>query len=130
MTGHHTHDAAETLREALRTHRDTGDQPGQATVLTFLGVTLLAASDHQNAVGELEEALDIYRTIGDQDGEAMALNQAGTWQQASGDDSRAAGCHRQALALRIASPWEEAHALAGLGHCAQADGHTADAPPG
>jgi hypothetical protein len=35
-------------------------------------------------------------------------------------------CHQQALdvARQIDSPWDEAHALAGLGRCALAAGHT------
>ena len=39
------------------------------------------------------------------------------------------GCHQQALeqARAIASPWTEAHALAGLGRCALAAGHTDEA---
>jgi hypothetical protein len=39
---------------------------------------------------------------------------------------RLKGCHQQALeqARAIASPWTEAQALAGLGRCALAAGHT------
>jgi Tfp pilus assembly protein PilF len=41
----------------------------------------------------------------------------------------AEGCHRQALDLAraIASSWDEAHALAGLGRCALAAGHATQA---
>jgi hypothetical protein len=47
----------------------------------------------------------------------------------SGDLPRAEGCHRQALDLAraIASSWDEAHALAGLGRCALAAGHATQA---
>jgi tetratricopeptide (TPR) repeat protein len=40
----------------------------------------------------------------------------------SGYLAQAEGCHQQALDLAraIASPWDEAHALAGLGRCALA----------
>jgi tetratricopeptide (TPR) repeat protein len=40
----------------------------------------------------------------------------------SGELARAEGCHEQALELAraIASPWDEAHALAGLARCALA----------
>ena len=43
--------------------------------------------------------------------------------------SPAKGCHQQALeqARAIASPLTEAHALAGLGRCALAAGHTEQA---
>jgi hypothetical protein len=47
----------------------------------------------------------------------------------SGDLAQAEGCHRQALDLAraIASSWDEAHALAGLGRCALAVGHATQA---
>jgi hypothetical protein len=49
-----------------------------------------------------------------------------------GDLGRAAEYHRQALDLarEIASPWDEAQALAGLGRCALAAGHATDAVAG
>jgi tetratricopeptide (TPR) repeat protein len=47
----------------------------------------------------------------------------------SGDLAQADVCHQQALGLAraIGSPWDEAHALAGLGRCALAVGRTAEA---
>ena len=47
----------------------------------------------------------------------------------SGDLAQADGCHQQALDLAraIAASWGEAHALAGLGRCALAAGHTTQA---
>jgi Tetratricopeptide repeat len=56
-----------------------------------------------------------------------------TWgvvQSMTGKDlAQAQRCHQQALDLvrAIASSWNEAHALAGLGRCALAAGHAAQA---
>jgi tetratricopeptide (TPR) repeat protein len=48
------------------------------------------------------------------------LNERGTLHRVSGDLAQAEACHQQALDLAhaSASPWQEAHALAGLGRCA------------
>jgi tetratricopeptide (TPR) repeat protein len=58
-------------------------------------------------------------------GETAAVNESGTLHRVGGDLAQAEGCHRQALDLAraIASSWDEAHALAGLGRCALAAGH-------
>ena len=50
------------------------------------------------------------------------LNETGTLHQVRGHAARAEGCHQKALELAraIASPWDEAHALAGLGRWALA----------
>jgi tetratricopeptide (TPR) repeat protein len=57
------------------------------------------------------------------------LNDMGTLHRVSGDLDRAEACHKQALelALGIASSWDRAYSLAGLGRCALAAGDTADA---
>ena len=54
--------------------------------------------------------------------EAEALNNSGALHRVSGDLVPAERCHQQALDLAsaIASAWNEAHALAGLGRCAAA----------
>lgn len=59
----------------------------------------------------------------------MALNQAGVLHRVCGDLRQAGSCHQQALDLsrQIGTAWDEAHALAGLGRCALAVGHTATA---
>jgi hypothetical protein len=68
----------------------------------------------------LKAGLGIFRDHGDRGGEAEALYEAGTFAHAEGEDERAAALHRQALDLarEIDSTWDEAHALAGLGRCA------------
>ena len=67
----------------------------------------------------------MYRDLGDRLGQAKALNETGTLHRVSGDLAQADGCHQQALELAraIASSWDEAHALAGLGRGAMAAGH-------
>jgi hypothetical protein len=54
---------------------------------------------------------------------------SGCQSAASGDLAQAEGCHEQALDLAraIATSWDEAHALAGLGRCALAAGHATQA---
>jgi len=61
--------------------------------------------------------------------EAEFLNEAGALHRAGGDLRQARACHQQALGLarQIGSAWDEAHALAGLGRCALAAGHTGQA---
>jgi tetratricopeptide (TPR) repeat protein len=85
--------------------------------------------DYHGAIDVLEEALSIFRDIGDRGGEAEALNEVGTLHRGRGDLSRSQTCHGQALELarQADSPWDEAHALAGLGRCALAAGQAADA---
>ena len=88
--------------------------------------------DYPGATAVQEEALGIYRNIGDRDGEVETLNELGTVSRIRGDLDRASACHRKALDLarEIATPWDEAQALAGLGRCALAAGRTVDAIAG
>ena len=60
------------------------------------------------------------------------LNETGTLHRVRGDLGQAESCHRQALDLarQIESPWDEAHALAGLGRCALAADRAAEAADG
>jgi len=82
--------------------------------------------DYPAATQVHEQALDIYRDLGDRGGEVTALNERGTLHRVSADLARAEWCHRRALELAraIASSWDEAHSLAGLGHCTLAAGQT------
>jgi len=70
----------------------------------------------------LLQALGIFRDLGNRGGEAEVLNETGTLHQVRGHAARAEGCPQKALELAraIASPWDEAHALAGLGRWALA----------
>ena len=88
-----------------------------------------ATGEYPAAARVLEQALGIYRDLGDRGGEATALNERGTLHRVSGDLAEAEGCHQRALDLAgaIASSWDEAHALAGLGRCALAAGHATQA---
>ena len=81
---------------------------------------------HDDAIATLR---CIYRDLGDRGGDAEALNKKGTLHRVSGDLAQAEACHQQALDLarEIASSWDEAHALAGLGRCALAVGHATQA---
>jgi len=81
------------------------------------------------AAQALEQALDIFRDIGQLGGEGQTLNEKGTLHRDRGELALAEECHQQALQLAraIASSRDEAEALAGLGRCALAAGHTARA---
>jgi tetratricopeptide (TPR) repeat protein len=122
--------AAQVLGQALGICRDIGDRFGQAFPLLHLGVVRRETGDYPAAAQALDEALGIYRDLGDQVGELEVLNEKGTLHRVSGDHlAQAKECHQQALeqARTIASPWTEAHALAGLGRCALAAGHATQA---
>jgi tetratricopeptide (TPR) repeat protein len=58
----------------------------------------------------------------------MALNERGTLYRL-GERALAEGCHQRSpgLSRESYSAWDEAHALAGLGRCALADGDAARA---
>ena len=73
------------------------------------------------------EKANAIMTAVDQAGNRVAQYRIGSTR--SGGLRQAGSCHRQALDLarQIGSSWDEAHALAGLGRCALAAGHTAGA---
>ena len=121
--------AARDLEEALGIYRDLGDRGGQANALSILGSARRATGDYPGAARDLEEALGIYRDLGDRGGEVEALNEAGTLHRVCGDLRQAGSCHQRALDLarQTGSSCDEAHALAGLGRCALAASHTAEA---
>jgi hypothetical protein len=102
---------------------------GEATARTYLGVVRLLTGVYPGAAEDLKEALGIFRDLGDRGGEAEVVNETGALHRVRGDLARAEGCHEQALKLAhaIDSPWDEAHALAGLGRCAIVTGHTTKA---
>lgn len=57
------------------------------------------------------------------------LNETGTLHRVTGELAQARQCHQRSLELAraIASPWDEAQALAGLGRCAITASDTAQA---
>ena len=124
--------AAQAQEQALGIYRDIGDRLGQANALTGLATVRRLTGDFPGAALALEQALSIYRHhLGERGGEAEALNERGTLHRVSSELARAAEYHQQALDLAraISSPWDEACALAGLGRCAMAAGHTTQAEP-
>jgi tetratricopeptide (TPR) repeat protein len=71
----------------------------------------------------------VSRDLGDLEGQAQALNETGGLNMAQKLLDQSVTSHQAAidLARRIGSPWNEAHALAGLGRCALSVGRTAEA---
>ena len=121
--------AAQTLEEALSIFDDIGSRHGRADTIGSLGVVWRLTGDYPSAAQAIEESLGILRDIGDRPGETEFLNEAGTLHRICGDLRQARSCHQQALKLarQIRSPWDKAHALAGLARCALATGRAADA---
>jgi tetratricopeptide (TPR) repeat protein/transcriptional regulator with XRE-family HTH domain len=119
--------AAQSLEEALAISQELGHRHSQANALNELGILRRMTGDHPGAANALDEALDLYRGLGDQAGQLTTLNEMGALHRADGDLRPAAHCHQEALELArmTESAWEEARALAGLGHCALATGDVA-----
>jgi tetratricopeptide (TPR) repeat protein len=124
--------ASESLEEALAVYRDIGDRGGQATALTYLASVWRHAGDYPAAIAAVQEALATFREIGDRGGEVEVINEAGTLYRTRGELDQAEAYHQRALQLarEIVSPWDEAHALAGLARCALAANRIADAVAG
>jgi tetratricopeptide (TPR) repeat protein len=118
--------AAQADQEALDLYRDLGDRGGEALTLCELGAVRRQTGDFDGAAEALEKSHRIFRDLGD---EAQVLNERGALHRVRGDLDRARACHRRALdrAREASSSWDEAHALAGLGRCALADGQISDA---
>ena len=116
--------AARAQKQALELYRDLGNRLGQGNALCRLGSALTLTGDYPAAGRALDEALAIHRDLGDVGSQAVTLNERGTLHRVSGELALARGCHQESLALsrEIDSTWDEAHALAGLGRCALADG--------
>lgn len=119
-------DAIRDLQRALNLHYDIGNLAGQTSTLGRLGKVRIAIGDYQGARTDLGRAISIARKLGDLGAEATILTELANlrfWQE---DITAARLDYQQALQLarRITSPWDEAHALVGLGRCAKADGDT------
>jgi tetratricopeptide (TPR) repeat protein len=117
--------AIQLLERALGVYRDLGDRLGQANALLYLGAVQQVTGDYPAAAQLLDQALGIYRYLGSLSGEVTTLNERGILHRVSVELAQAKECHQHALELAraITSPWDEAHALAGLGRCAITEGH-------
>jgi tetratricopeptide (TPR) repeat protein len=95
----------------------------------YLGTAARRAGDLPAARKALSESLAIYRELGNCSGKAAALNEMGALHRLCGELDQAASCHQDALELAVLeeSAWDEAHARAGAGRCALAQGRRQDA---
>ena len=103
----------------------------------FSGVLRRLRTGVQLTQGELARAANLsVRAVGDLERGIAATPHRDTVRlladalhRVSGELAQAQECHQQALDLARAtgSSWAEAHSLAGLGRCAMADGHPAQA---
>src|SRR5262249_1309744 len=121
--------ALETLAKALQAYHAASNKLGQASVLAEIGLLHRQAGHYPEAARAINSSLIICRDLGDGGGEAEILNEMGTLRLLARDAAGAEPFHRRAryLARQIGSPWDEAHALAGLGRCALTTGRTTDA---
>jgi tetratricopeptide (TPR) repeat protein/transcriptional regulator with XRE-family HTH domain len=121
--------AVAALDEALGIYHELGSRLGQGNALTYLGVVRRMTGDYLAAEAALAQALAIFRDLGDRGGETEVLNESGTLYLACGQLGQASRHHQQALDLATAlgCSWDRAHALAGLGRCARAEGRMSSA---
>ena len=108
--------AARSIRAALGIFREIGNRRGQANSLSYLGGALRQAGDLA-ASDALDESADHVPRSRRQALRGQASTQTGALGLAGGDLNAAAQSYTRALYLarQVASPWEEAVALAGGG---------------
>jgi tetratricopeptide (TPR) repeat protein len=70
-------EAQDCLTEALTIRRRTGNRPGQAAILNFLGMGMSRRDRFDEALEFLRPALDIYLELGDQANVRLVLNNTG-----------------------------------------------------
>jgi DNA-binding SARP family transcriptional activator/Tfp pilus assembly protein PilF len=109
--------AGETLSQALKIYRVTGDRHGEADTLAELGRARGYAGDLAGAFEAFAQALEIYRATGDRHGEADMLAELGIMRRVSGDLAEAVTSFSQALEIyRVTGDRHgEADALTELG---------------
>jgi len=114
------------LEESLRIAVNIGYLVGQGNALLYLGSVRRLTGDYPKAAQALEQALDIYRATNNLSGVVEALNERGELHRLCGELASARNCHQRSLDLcrEFTSPWDEAHALTGLGRCALAEDDT------
>jgi non-specific serine/threonine protein kinase len=119
--------AARALSEECATiHRKTGNQPGLAQELFFLGrMTELIEGPHAAARSFQEESVAIWRAVGDKRGLATALYFLGSSLAAQGDEARARTLQEESVALYRESggTWNIATPLGYLGYQALRQGN-------
>jgi hypothetical protein len=84
----------------------------------------VAIGDYETAGTDLGASIGIWRRLGDRGGEATSLAMLAKLHLIRSDVTGAWLLYQRTLDLarQVTSPWDEAHALAGLGRCARADG--------
>ncbi|MEV6811648.1 BTAD domain-containing putative transcriptional regulator [Micromonospora sp. NPDC051296] len=108
--------AARALRAALVMRERTGHRFAESEVRNDLGIALRGLGRADEAVLEHEAARKLAVDRGEGHAEAAATNDLAVTLAATGDLSQAIDLHREALrvATRIAHPYEQGRALAGL----------------
>ncbi|PZG12328.1 transcriptional regulator [Micromonospora craterilacus] len=108
--------AARALRAALVMRERTGHRFAESEVRNDLGIALRGLGRADEAVLEHEAARKLAVDRGEGHAEAAATNDLAVTLAASGELSQAIDLHREALrvATRIAHPYEQGRALAGL----------------
>jgi tetratricopeptide (TPR) repeat protein len=115
-------------RRGLACYETLGNQLGQAACLNSIGLSLIALSRYQEAIGWCERALAIQQKVGSPDSGAT-LDSLGVAYYKLGDHGRAMECYRQALVPYrvVGDRFEEASTLANLGDAQLAAGQQEEA---
>ena len=115
-------------RRALACYETLGNRLGQAACLNSVGLSLIALSRYQEALGWCERALAIQQDVGSPDS-GTTLDSLGIAYHKLGDHERAMECYRRALAhyRAVGDRFEEAATLANLGDAQLAAGQQGEA---
>ena len=83
--------------QALALYRASGNQAGQASALTNVGMARIKLGDSQQGRTDCQQALAIHEELGNLNGQGNAWHALGSAEYQLGDLAQAAGCYRRAL---------------------------------
>jgi CHAT domain-containing protein len=108
--------AREPHEKALALYHSIGDLPGEASVLTRMGVVSTSFGDNKTALSYYLKALPLYRAVKDGGGEVTILNNIGGVYDALGERQKALDYYQRALTMSrvIANKNFEAGALSNI----------------
>jgi tetratricopeptide (TPR) repeat protein len=117
-------EAGEPLQESLALFRELGDESGEASVLTLLGMSFDSQGLFAEAIDLHEESIAIARAAGDKPNLARALNNVSLCFSEVGDLARSKTATQESLAIytELGDPERAATTLGGLAEIALAQG--------
>lgn len=122
-------EALECLHDAVKGHRDIGDQRGEARALGNVGLVYESLGRFTEALDHYRQVRDVYRATGDRRHETGLLINLGALCVRSGRPAEAAEHQREAVAIARAMDDRrlEGHILIGLGAACEGQGEYAEA---